>query len=188
MSNIIAYNNFEFRNPFISLELIVWALFAGFILAALIAIYNKRVIGGFVKAILRNECLSAESAKTVTDLGFGNDWFIKNALRTDTVLRRFVVRVDNMDDKNDTAEESPENEKKESASRHDIIDFAKSKFYIPEELKYRAEVRYASKGTDLIAFGLCVVVLAAAAFAAIYIIPDLIQLIDNFISSLKTQF
>lgn len=182
MSYIIAYNNFEFRNPFISLELIVWALFAGFILAALIAIYNKRVVGGFVKAILRNECLSAESAKTIIDLGFGNDWFIKNALRTDTVLRRFVVRVD------DTAEESPENEKKKPASGHDVIDFAIAKFYIPEELKYRAEVRYASKGTDLIAFGLCVVVLAAAAFAAIYIIPDLIQLIDNFISSLKTQF
>ncbi len=182
MSNIIAYNNFEFRNPFISLELIVWALFAGFILAALIAIYNKRVVGGFVKAILRNECLSAESAKTIIDLGFGSDWFIKNALRTDTVLRRFVVRVD------DTAEESPENEKKDPGSKHGAINFARAKFYIPEELKYRAEVRYASKGTDLIAFGLCVVVLAAAAFAAIYIIPDLIQLIDNFISSLKTQF
>ncbi len=188
------YTNFELRNPFISLELIVWSLFAGFIIAALMAIYNKRLIGGFVKQILREECLSPETAKTVTELGYGTDWFIKNALRTDTVLRRFVVRIDKEKPEGEDSEtaESPENagknKKAPRSPKHDVIDFETAKFYIPEELKYRADVRYASKGTNFFMFGVCVVVFAAAAFAAIYIIPDLIQLIDNFITTMRTEF
>lgn len=159
------------NNPFFSIELIVWAMFAGFIIASLMAVYNKRIIGGFVKSVLSDECFSPERAKTVTELGYGTDWFIKNALRTDTVLRRFIVRVD-------TETSADENEKKQT--KHDVIDFSTAKFYIPEEQRYRAEVRYARRGTDFFAFGLCVVILAAAAFAAIYIIPELIQLVKNF--------
>ena len=181
------YNNFELYNPFISLDLIVWALFAGFVLASLLALYNKRIIGGFVKAMLRDECLSPETAKTVTELGYGSDWFIKNALRTDTVLRRFVVRIDKDADGADSSEQ-PKGEKKKRPPKHDAIDFTTARFYIPEELKYKADVRYASRGTNIITFVIGVAALIAAAFAAIYFIPDLIQLIDNFITQMKTNF
>ncbi len=188
------YNNFELYNPFISLDLIVWALFAGCVVASLMAIYNKRIIGGFVKAVLKNESLSPETAKTVTELGFGSDWIIKNALRTDTVLRRFIVRIDKAADGGEApiAEEDTKDakgaKKKERQPKHDVIDFTTARFYIPEELKYKAEVRYASRGTDLITFVIAVVVLIAAALAAIYFIPDLIQLIDNLITQINTSF
>lgn len=178
------YNNFELYNPFISIELIVWALFAGFIIASLMAVYNKRVIGGFVKALLTAECLSPESAKTVTDLGYGTDWFIKNALRTDTVLRRFVVRIDSVQESAESEETSSDSAKKPSKPRRDVIDYATARFYIPEELKYKAEVRYARHGTDLVSFGICVIILAVTAFAAIFLIPDIITLIDNFVGTL----
>lgn len=182
------YNNFELYNPFISLDLIVWALFAGFVLASLLALYNKRIIGGFVKAMLRDECLSPETAKTVTELGYGTDWFIKNALRTDTVLCRFVVRIDKDMDGTENPAESDGGEKKKRQPKHDVIDFSTARFYIPEELKYKADVRYANRGTNLFTFVLGVVALIAAAFAAIYFIPDLIQLIDNFITQMHTNF
>ena len=178
------YNNFELYNPFISIEMIVWALFAGFVIASLMAVYNKRVIGGFVKAVLEAECLSPESAKTVTELGYGTDWFIKNALRTDTVLRRFVVRIDADKDSKETEEETPDSKPQPKRRKHDVIDYATARFYIPEELKYRAEVRYARHGTDLVSFGICVIILAVTAFAAIFLIPDILTLIDNFIGTL----
>lgn len=166
-------NNPDYYNPFFSVELIVWAMFIGFIIASLMAVYNKRIIGGFVKSVMSEECFSPETARTIIELGYGTDWFIKNALRTDTVLRRFIVRID--------AEGSePDGEKKAKRSKHDVIDFSTARFYIPEELKYRAEVRYARRGTDFFTFAICIVLLAAAAFAAIYIIPELIQFIKNF--------
>ncbi len=178
MQNIYLYENFELFNPFISVKLIVWAIFAGFVFAALLAVYNKRLIGGLIKKLIAEGCLSPEKALTVTELGYGmDDWFIKNALRTDVALLRLVRRVD--------PETDAENKQPTAKTRggHDVIDFEKARFYIPEELKYRAEVRYAGKGTDFVAFGICVVIFAVAAFAAIFIIPDLIQLIDNFIGT-----
>lgn len=182
------YNNFELYNPFISIELIVWAMFAGIVIASLMAVYNKRVIGGFVKSVLSLDCTSPKSARTIIELGYGTDWFIKNALRTDTVLRRFVVRIDeepaSSEDAREEAPEDGKNQKKARRPKHDVIDFMTARFYIPEELKYRAEVRYASRGTNLVSFGICVVILAAAAFAAIFLIPDIITLIDNFFGTL----
>ena len=192
------YQNFELYNPFITIDLIVWAMFAGFVVAALMAVYNKRVIGGFVKSVISGDCLSPEKAKTIVDLGYGTDWFIKNALRTDTVLRRFVVRVDgNAGESGDVSAPTPASASeaedgdggknkmsKRKKPMREVIDFKTAKFYIPEELKYRAEVRYAGRGTDIIAFGVCVVILAAAAFAAIFMIPELLQLIDNFMGTL----
>ncbi len=179
MTHVFLYDNFELYNPFISVKLIVWALFAGFVIAALMAIYQKRLIGGLVKTILSEGALSEAKAMTVTELGYGTDWFIKNALRTDSALLRIVSRIDA------PAPEGEETAPKKTRSGRDVIDFETARFYIPEELRYKAEIRYARKGTDFISFGICVVIFIAAAFAAIYLIPDLIQLIDNFIGTFK---
>ncbi len=185
MFHVYLYDNFELYNPFVSVELIVWALFGGFVFASLLAVYNKRLIGGLVKRILSENAISPEKALTVTELGYGTDWFIKNALRKDEALLRFVSRVDApaADDAGDGAEDEEAEAKPSSEKR--MIDFETTRFYIPEEKKYKAEVRYAGKGTDFVAFGICIVIFAVAAFAAIFLIPDLIQLIDNFVGTFK---
>ncbi len=192
MLHVYLYENFELYNPFITVELLVWALFGGFVFAALLAVYNKRLIGGLVKRIISENATSPEKALTVTELGYGTDWFIKNALRKDAALLRFVARVDAPPaEAHDNGEEISSEVKSEaeaevkSEAENKLIDFETARFYIPEELKYRAEVRYAGKGTDFVAFGICIVIFAVAAFAAIFLIPDLIQLIDNFIGTFK---
>ncbi len=199
MIPVFLYDNFELYNPFISVKLIVWALFAGFIVAALMAIYQKRLVGGVVKAILSGGATSPEKAMTVSELGYATDWFAKNALRRDAALLRFVSRVDAAaeapkKDETDGAEsaegankaEKAESEKPQTTrSGAPVIDFETARFYIPDELRYKAEVRYARKGTDFVSFGICIVIFVAAAFAAIFLIPDLIQLIDNFVGTFK---
>lgn len=195
MFHVYLYENFELYNPFITVELLVWALFGGFVFAALLAVYNKRLIGGLVKRILSENATSPEKALTVTELGYGTDWFIKNALRKDAALLRFVARVDapsaedvtngDAEGKVTEGDTNGNADVDKAAAPVKMIDFETARFYIPEELKYRAEVRYAGKGTDFVAFGICVVIFAAAAFAAIFLIPDLIQLIDNFIGTFK---
>ena len=184
------YEHFELYNPFITVDLIVWSLFAGIVIASLLAVYNKRLIGGLVKTLLSEECFSPEKAKTIVELGYGTDWIIKNALRTDNALRRLVMRIDEEKEPEAGADAAAEasadkpTAKKPEFRKHDNIDFLTAKFYIPEELKYRAEVRYASRGTDFFTLIIGVVICAAAAFAAVIVIPDLIQLIDNFLGTL----
>ena len=177
------YENFELYNPFISIELIVWSIFAGIVVASLLAVYNKRVIGGFVKKLLSEESFSPEKAKTVAELGYTKDWVIENALRRDSVLRRFVVRAgeENEEEKKDAEKKADKNGAQKSKKTD--IDFVTARFYIPEEQKYSAEVRYASKGTNLVSLAVGLVICAAAAIIAVILIPDLIQLIDNFIGS-----
>lgn len=192
MFHVYLYDNFELYNPFISVELIVWALFGGFVFASLLAVYNKRLIGGLVKRMISENALSPEKALTVTELGYGTDWFIKNALRKDEALLRFVSRVDapaadeeGEETNGDAANGEVTNGDAKPAATAKMIDFETARFYIPEEKKYKAEVRYAGKGTDFVAFGICIVIFAVAAFAAIFLIPDLIQLIDNFVGTFK---
>lgn len=190
------YEHFNLYNPFVTVDLVVWAMFAGFVAAAIMAVYNKRVIGGFVKTVIDKDCLSPETAKTIVELEYGTDWFIKNALRTDTVLRRYVMRVhdagtaseadaDDADaDAADGADGTKKKKKPAKKSAHEQIDFMTARFYIPEELKYTAEVRYASRGTNFVTLFIAVVALAALAFAAIFLIPELLQLIDNFLGTI----
>lgn len=179
MQYIFLYDNLDIYNPFITVRLLVWSLFAGFIFAALLAIYQKRLIGGLVKTILSEGASSPETAKTVSELGYASDWFAKNALRKDDALLRFVVRVDKQ------SEDGEAVEPKKTRSGHDVVDFETARFYIPEDLRYKAEVRYARKGTDFVSFGICIIVFIAAAFFAIFVIPELLQLIDNFIGTFK---
>lgn len=185
------YEHFNLYNPFVTVDLVVWALFAGFVVAAIMAVYNKRVIGGFVKTVIDKDCLSPETAKTIVELEYGTDWFIKNALRTDTVLRRYVMRAPAEGETSDADTDATDadggaKKKKTSAkkSAHEQIDFMTARFYIPEELKYTAEVRYASRGTNFVTLFISVVALAALAFAAIFLIPELLQFIDNFLGTI----
>ncbi len=190
MSSALLYDYVNVSYPLESLEIVVWGLFIGFVIASLMAVYNKGLIGGFIKALLSNECTSEESAKTISELGYGTDYFVKNALRTNTVLRRFVVRVDYVlprpeGEEAATDETTPEKPPKVERTRggHEIIDFETARFYIPEELKYRAEVRYARRGTNVVSLIVTVIILAVAAFGVLYLVPEMVQLLDNFIGT-----
>ena len=58
-------------------------------------------------------------------------------------------------------------------------------FYIPEEKKYAAEIRFEDKGAN---FGVLIVVIIAALLLCAFIcyfLPDLLKMIDNFISITK---
>lgn len=190
MSSALLYDYVNVSYPFESLEIVVWGLFIGFVIASLMAVYNKGLIGGFIKALLSNECTSEESAKTISELGYGTDYFVKNALRTNTVMRRFVVRVDYVlprfeSEAAGTDEPAAEKQPKVERTRggHEIIDFETARFYIPEELKYRAEVRYARRGTNVVSLIVTIIILAVAAFGVLYLVPEMLQLLDNFIGT-----
>jgi hypothetical protein len=223
MITAFLYENFELFNPFITLRLIVWSLFAGFVVASLLAIYNKRVVGSIVRRML-SSAASEENAKTIGELGYDykKDIFVKSALRSNSALRKYVfiagekvpvdeeekqkIAEDNIAADNSTNEGEDtevkdvpsEQEQKDNSERNisqgikgrgqsEKIDFETAKFYIPEEMRIRAEMRYNQKGTDLVAFIIGIIVFAIAAAAAIWVVPKLLSMLDDFITMITSR-
>jgi hypothetical protein len=132
----------------------VIALCAGIILAALYSFYIHRVPGEVVRTLLRAEALSQESAQTATELGLAKKPLALRELTRGATLARLITRVD--------AEEGGE-----------------ARYFIPEELKYRAEVRFNKKGNGLLGLLFTcalAVVLAALLFA---LLPWFLGVIDK---------
>ena len=65
------------------------------------------------------------------------------------------------------------------------IDIEHDRFYIREEDKYTAEFRYKKKGTNWFVFILIVIFCIFLADLVSFLLPDMIQLIDNFLTEVK---
>ena len=59
------------------------------------------------------------------------------------------------------------------------------RFYIPEEKKYAADVKFEAKGANWLSFILVTVVSVVLCAFLTYILPDIIKMVDNFISIAK---
>ena len=177
----------------ITVKNLILGIFAGLSLAAFGAVYNKRVLGGFVRKILSNEALSPESAKTLGELGVTRNYAIKNAVRKSTTLRRVVKCVE---EEQFLAEQTKKREEYEQKRKEDLtlpkfheeifeIDTENDHFYIPEDMKYMADVKFESKGTTWLGAIVGVFVMAIAFFAAIIYLPNIFQLLDDLAAGFK---
>ena len=74
----------------VTLQSIVLGIFGGIIIAAIVAFYDKNVLGNFVRTLIKEDCLSPEKAQTLSDLGYGGKWSVKSSLRSPHKLGRVV--------------------------------------------------------------------------------------------------
>ena len=147
------YEHFNFDEADASLTLIViLGICGGCLLAALLSLYQSYLPGGFVRALLRCGAHTAETAKTAAELGYENSPFIRFELRRGTVLKKLVTVL--------PGEGTP------------------PRYYIPEALKYRAEVRYEKKGNGPVQLLLTVLLLFFLAWLCTKLIPVVLSLID----------
>ena len=61
----------------------------------------------------------------------------------------------------------------------------KARFYMPEENRVKAELRFTEVRNPAGSFIFTVILLVAVAFFAIYAVPELLQMLDNFITTVK---
>lgn len=169
------YENLNFGNGFISVEMMIGAIFLGAALAAFAAVYNKRILGNFVWALLKQGIHTKEKAKTIYELDFQKNPFLRAALLRETTLRRFVR----------TAEEDEAPQQTRKGGKRPAINFKTARFYIPEEMRIKAEIRYYRKGTDWVSFVVGLFVFALLAVAVYFLLPELLAMLDNLISELK---
>ena len=123
-----------------SFELVIWCTYIGCVIAAIMSLYYKRFLGAFIRAILDNEAFTPEDAMTLKELGFHNNSFIKYQLRGRGVFSGLVFT-----DKDEVTIVG----KSALPVYHNRIDFSKARFYIPYELRIKAELKFDKKGTHV---------------------------------------
>ena len=152
-------------NTITTLNIIVWSLFIGFILAIFATLYNKFVIGKLVRALLKKEVHSESTALCADEVNCDNP-FIRFSLRKNSSLRRIVYISGDTD------------------AEQQKYDRSASKLYIPVEKIHRAALTYGKNditvGTVLLSIAACV----AVAILALIFIPELVIMLSNFIESI----
>lgn len=140
-----------------SLATVIVALAVGAVIAALWSIYDKRYIGGLVRRLLDEGCTSAETAKTLYELGFDDKLGVRHALREGGMLSRWVVSAEAETESGDKSESGSEddisgnagqkNKGKRRTKRGNTVDMDTAHYYVPLDIAGRAREKFSSKGT-----------------------------------------
>ena len=173
----------------ITLQKVVLGICVGIIVAAAMVCYDKNRLGAFVRAIVREQALCPDRAMTLSDLGFAGNRAVRTSLRSSNKLGRIVhsVEKDAYDAQVAAAREAyvAEHGNDEGFFMPQYrMDVKNDHFYIPDEEHYRAEVRFDNRGSGWRAFMLVCIVAVMAAALICFLLPDMIQLVDNMIGVL----
>ena len=178
----------------LSVRLMILGLFIGISIAAFAAVFNKRVLGEVVRRLLKAGALSPDRALTLAELGYSG-CIVGLAVKKSTSLRRVVKcrEEEEYDEKLDEkrkeyAERRKNGEKlpkfKETPYR---INTLTDTFYIPEDMKYMADVKFEKKGTTWLGAILTVVVLAILFVALMVALPQIFELLDDVAGSIGAK-
>ena len=173
----------------VTLQKVVLGICVGIIIASAMACYDKNRLGAFIRAIVREQALWPDKAKTLDDLGFARNRAVRTSLRSPNKLGKVVrcVEKDAYDAQVAAAREAYVAEHGNADGffmPQYQMDLENDHFYIPDEEHYRAEVRFDNQGSGWRAFILVCIVAVIAAALICFLLPDMIQLVDNMIGIL----
>ena len=151
-------------NGSVTPELIIWALLIGFCIALAMALFSKRYMGKFVHTLLSQKIDAPEKAKTLEELGYKNNPFVRMALVGKSAYSGLIFeKSEEVIYKGDSV--LPAVRRK--------VDFDSARFYIPKLLFPRAQIRYEKKGTHVMALVVGVIAFFALAMLALYYMPQI---------------
>ena len=186
----LGFGDFAFRG----LRDMIIALVLGIILASYMSIFNRRVHGAFVRALINENCSTPATAKTLSELGYMKNSAVRSALKGGNTYRG-IVRCVEAEDYYATRELARgEYEARAAATGEKSApfnapeyryDFAEARFYIPEEQHYTAESRYEKKGAGIFTAIFITIVSIILLWAMLQFLPDILQYVDNFIGEIK---
>ena len=188
------FNNINIGNgQLVSFPILLIGLFVGAAFAIIATVYNKRVLGDFVRALLREGCLSPESARDLDYLNFIHKSSIRQAVKTSTNLRRVVRSREEDEHDKKMAELMAEYEAKKEAGEK-LPKFEPTEyrpdpymdhFYIPEKMKYMADIKFEKKGNSVLGAVIGIAALAILLFLVFLYMPQVLKFFDNSIGILK---
>lgn len=185
------YDNLVFYNRIQSFKLVLFAVWLGIIIGISYSYYTKDYLGRLVRRLLKNESLSPEKAMTLKELGYKRTFPLCIHLKKGGILSRYISTANG----NEAISVKEKNKKfKKIRSLFGIsdvtekYDFSSLRFYIPEEKKYKADVRFEKKGSNPAWFLTWTIVITALAVLVYFLVPELVTMLDNFITILKNAF
>lgn len=152
------------------LNMIIWCMYAGMVLATFYTYYQKQIIGGFVNKLRQAGATTPDTAKTLEELGYLRHGAIRRELSKPAPLRKMVWEAEDLHQEGEDGVIF--------CSRETTLDLDTGRFYIPEEKRIEAELRYNVKGNDLLAVIMSIVVFFALAVLACAFLPTLMDLIE----------
>ncbi len=185
---------------------IIFGIAIGIVIATVMVARTRTKLGGFLRKMIAEDCMSPEKAKTLMELGEFRNSSVRRELARGVTLRKYVKCCEEeaflAEKASQSTDSEPLEEKREEKrpfwSRllsfftgkdpDDFqMDFTKARFYIPEDLKYRVEVRFEKKGSGwmpvvLVAVGALIFTMLTCRF-----LPDILQMMDNIINQMVPQ-
>ena len=127
------------------LKTIIWTFMFGAVAATLVMFYNNRFLGRLVRALIKIDATSPESAIAIEELGLKLTPAIKHALRPETSFSQTVLRTED------------------------------GRFYIAPDKVLLAKKKYRSQDMTLIFVLMSIIILISVALALTYVFPDVID-------------
>ena len=153
-----------------SVPIIVLSMFLGAVLAALISLYHKKVLGAFVKFLIDSGADSEENAIRLDATSFSKNVFVRGAIRRGIVYKRVLSSV------------APEGVTPGKSLREKREFVLQSSYYIPEDLKFRAENLFLKRGTTVLSAVIGLLLCLIIAAVSLFVIPNLVQMFNNLFS------
>jgi len=179
------YVNLEFHNTFITLKLVLIGLYAGLLIALIMSYYRNIYLGALVRKLLKKEALSEETALTLKEAEVNAGYFMKKALKEGGTLRRYI----NICGGTSPKEISKVKQKIRSffglETKPQNYDFDTMKLYIPEEIKYKADIAFERGNLSPMLLIIFAAILTAIFVGINLVIPELLTMLDNFITIIK---
>ncbi len=174
----------------VTLQKIVLGIAIGLIIAAGMVCYDKNRLGAFVRKIVKEQALWPDKAKTLAELGFARNGGVKASLKSPNKLGKIIrcVEKEEYDRQVETARETymAEHGNDEGFFMPSYrINFETDRFYIPDEEHYRADIRYDNRGSGWRSFILVCIIAVVGAALVCFLLPDMLQLVDNMIGILS---
>ncbi len=145
------------------LTLLIWGLYVGAMIGILFSLITRVGTYKAVNAVINAKATDRESARTLAQLGLEGKYFAKRALRPSSPVLKYVKAVRSRTD-----------EKRESKSKFDGV-----LFWLPEEKRIGAEVRFREERHPVMTFIIAAVLLFIVACLAIRLVPQFIEVYSN---------
>ena len=180
--NFDTYEHLTFLNDPLTFKWLILGVYFGLVIASLVMFYNKNVLGELIRRLDEVGALGAESAKTLDELGFSKNIFIKLSLKRGNTLRKLVAIA------------PAEGE----ACERDLTLFLASvegikysvdteRFYLPQSKRDVAVGRFRRKGSGWLSVVLMAVVGLAVVIAIMKLAPSVAGIIEALIDGMSAE-
>ncbi len=177
------YKNFDMDINGSALPIIVWGIWAGVLLGVLAALVCRSCTGGLVHRLKKAGASDKSCAKTLGELGIKHKWLTILMLGENSSMHRYI-KIANESEISRTYSGKLARIWFENIAGQPLR-LAEARFYLPEESRIEAETRYTHEKNPIRSFVLAAIVLTGAALFAAYAIPELLVMVDNFITSVQ---